>query len=287
MPNHPIGPLLFPAWARNMSAGGTGVRFLFWGRDGQKVTAIGEQRHWRLERDDLAKSNAELTRANRQLEEFAYVASHDLKSPLLVVVGFLQLLQRTKGDQLDDDAKMYVAAALRGAGRMEVLIDDLLTYSRLGRIERDSEYIDLRTVADDVLVERAEEIEATNASVSVGDLPTVLGNAVMLRQLFDNLISNALKFHRDDRPPTVTMDGVRLHDEWLVRVIDDGIGIPEPERDTVFTMFCRLRQTDDRPGSGVGLAICHRVVQAHGGRLWVEDGADGGAALCFTLPAQS
>jgi light-regulated signal transduction histidine kinase (bacteriophytochrome) len=233
---------------------------------------------------DLEQHNAELARANRELEEFAYVASHDLKSPLLVVLGFLDLLERTKSEQLDDDAKSYLSAALRGAGRMEELIDDLLSYSRIGRSDRDCQYVDLFSIIADVIAERAEQIDAVGAKVNVGRLPSILASPVMLRQLCDNLISNALKFRREGHPPEITIDAVNLHGEWLIRVIDNGVGIPAPERDTIFTMFCRLRQTEDRPGSGVGLAICHRVVQAHGGRLWVEDGADGGAALCFTLP---
>ena len=248
------------------------------------MITTGEHAEAELDSNDLSVNIAELRQANRQLEEFAYVASHDLKSPLLVVLGFLDLLERTKADQLDPDARLYLAAARRGAGRMEQLIDDLLAYSRLGRSERNSELVDFGVLVADVLEERRDLIREAGAAVTIGSLPTLVGNASMFRQLFDNLVSNAVKFSRDGHTPTITIDAMDLHGEWLVRVIDNGIGIPQPERDTVFTMFCRLRQTDDRPGSGVGLAICHRVVQAHGGRLWVEDGADGGAALCFTLP---
>ncbi len=236
-------------------------------------------------RENLERDNEELTRSNRELEEFAYVASHDLKSPLLVVLGFLELLDRTKRDQLDEDARMYVAAALRGATRMEQLIDDLLTYSRVGRSDRNRGWVDLDDVVTQLLAERAEEIQSAGASVVVTTLPAVLGDLTLLRQLLDNLISNAVKFRRPDRRLTISIETEMRSRDVLVRVSDNGVGVPPDDRESVFTMFSRLSQTNDRPGSGIGLAICHRVVQAHGGHIWVEDGIDGGACFCFTIPS--
>ena len=229
--------------------------------------------------------NAELARSNRELEQFAYVASHDLKSPLLVVDGFLELLERTKGDQLDEDAQMYVTAARRGAARMGRLIDDLLTYSRAGSNEHDRAWVDLTGVIDDVLESRAAEIREAKVEVLVGRLPQVMGSESMLRQLFDNLLSNAVKFRREDVDTVVEIDAVEVGGSWLFRVTDNGLGIPHDDRASIFTMFTRLGSTIDRGGSGIGLAICDRVVAAHGGRIWVEDGCAGGAQLCFTLPA--
>jgi signal transduction histidine kinase len=236
-------------------------------------------------REQLEQDNVELARSNRELEEFAYVASHDLKSPLLIVQGFLELLDTTKKDQLDDDARLYIDAALRGAGRMEQLIDELLIYSRVGRNDHNREWVDLGALAAAVAADSEPAIQEAGATVLLGPLPSALGNVTLLRQLFDNLISNAVKFRRTDVVPMIEVMAENWNREWRLSVTDNGIGIPREHRESVFTMFSRLAQSVDRPGSGIGLAICHRVVQAHGGRMWVEDGTDGGARLCFTLPA--
>ena len=237
------------------------------------------------ERGSLEEVNAELARSNRELEEFAYVASHDLKSPLLVINGFLQLLQRTKADQLDDDARRYVEAALRGAGRMEQLIDDLLTYSRIGRPKQDRELVDLGVVVSQLMMDWDSAISTAGSEVRVGPLPAVRGDGTMLRQLLENLLSNAVKFRRPDSGLVVEIGSERRSDQWLVSVCDNGIGIAPEHRESIFTMFSRLQPANNLPGSGIGLAICHRVVHAHGGRIWVEDGVDGGTRLCFTLPS--
>jgi signal transduction histidine kinase len=233
----------------------------------------------------LEHDNAELARSNRELEEFAYVASHDLKSPLLVITGFLELLQATKGDQLDDDARMYVQAALRGADRMEHLIDDLLTFSRVGRNDHNRGWVDLAGVVHQLLQDWDRPVRSAGVVVHVEPLPAVLGDATLLRQLLENLFSNAVKFRRPGVETVIEITAERHVAEWLISVSDNGIGIPAEHRETIFTMFSRLAQSADRPGSGIGLAICHRVVQAHGGRLWVADGNAGGAQLCFTIPA--
>jgi signal transduction histidine kinase len=241
---------------------------------------VNAENRGRLERD-----NAELSRSNRELEEFAYVASHDLKSPLLVVTGFLELLQKTKAEQLDDDARMYVDAALRGAARMEQLIDDLLRFSTVGRNDHNRDLVDLGVIASQLVDDWASAVREANAGVHISPLPRVLGDATLLRQLLENLFSNSMKFRRPGVELIVDIRSERRGGEWLVCVTDNGIGIPYEDRESIFTMFSRLAQSMDRPGSGIGLAICHRVVQAHGGRLWVEDGTAGGAQVCFTLPA--
>jgi light-regulated signal transduction histidine kinase (bacteriophytochrome) len=237
--------------------------------------------NWR----DQRVSNAELARSNRELEQFAYVASHDLKAPLVVVAGFLELLRSTKGDQLDEDGRMYVDAALRGAARMDQLIDDLLAFSRVGRVDHQSDWADLAAVVAQLLVDWESAVSEAGAVVHVGTLPSVLGDATLLRQLFENLFSNAVKFRRPSVDAVIEITSERRHCEWLVSVSDNGIGVPYEHRDSIFTMFSRLTQSADLPGCGIGLAICQRVVQAHGGRLWVEDGIAGGAKVCFTLPA--
>lgn len=236
-------------------------------------------------RGRLEQDNAELVRSNRELEEFAYVASHDLKSPLLVVTGFLELLQSNKSEHLDDDGRMYVEAALRGAARMEQLIDDLLTFSRVGRNDHNRELADLGAVVVQLLLDWESAVSDTRAVVDVGPLPSVLGDATLLRQLLENLFSNSMKFRRPGVEPIIQITAERRRGEWLVSVSDNGIGIPYEHRESIFTMFWRGAQSTDQPGSGIGLAICHRAVQAHGGRLWVEDGIGSGAKFCFTLPA--
>lgn len=236
-------------------------------------------------RGRLEQDNAELTRSNRELEEFAYVASHDLKSPLLVVTGFLELLQSTKMQQLDDDARLYIEAALRGTVRMEQLIDDLLMYSLAGRSDHNRGWVDLGEIMSQVLLDWDDVVQSARADVRVEPLPSVRGDATLLRQLLENLLSNAVKFARPGIDPVIEITAQRRPGEWIVGVADNGIGVPVEDRDAIFTMFSRLAQSTDRPGSGIGLAICHRVVQAHGGRIWVEDGTAGGARLCFTVLA--
>jgi signal transduction histidine kinase len=238
-----------------------------------------------VQQDQLAADNAELARSNRELEEFAYVASHDLKSPLLVITGFLELLQATKREQLDDDARMYVEAALRGAGRMGQLIDDLLMFSRVGRNDHNRGWVDLDVIVAQILEEWSSTLHAASAVVRVGPLPSVLGDATLLRQLLENLLSNAVKFCRPGVEPVIEITAQRAGQDWMISVSDNGIGVPVEHRESIFTMFSRLAQSTDKPGSGIGLAICHRVVQAHGGRLWVEDGNSGGAQLRCTIPA--
>jgi signal transduction histidine kinase len=235
----------------------------------------------------LEQVNADLARSNRELEEFAYVASHDLKSPLMVVNGFLQLLLRTKSELLDDDARRYVDAALRGVGRMEQLIDDLLTFSRLGRTDHDTELVDLTAVVADLLADWEDAVRDAGGEVSVGPLPPVHGDATLLRQLLENLLSNCVKFRRGDSDLVIEITSEHGPSELLIAVRDNGIGIPPEQRDSVFTMFSRLQPASALPGSGIGLAICERVVHAHGGRIWAEDGIDGGTQLSFTLPASN
>ena len=182
---------------------------------------------------------------------------------------------------------MYVEAALRGAARMEQLIDDLLTFSRVGRNDHNREWVDLGATSSGNCWSTGTvwSPRPGRRRVQVGPLPSVLGDATLLRQLLENLFSNSVKFRRPGVDPVIEITSERRRGEWLVCVTDNGIGVPLEHRESIFTMFSRLAQSTDRPGSGIGLAICHRVVQAHGGRLWVEDGIAGGAQVCFTLPA--
>jgi signal transduction histidine kinase len=233
---------------------------------------------------ELEHRNEELERSNRELEQFASIVSHDLKSPLQVVRGFVELLgrQAEANPEHATEAQTYVAAALRGAARMDRLIDDLLAYSRAGQRPAQLVPIDLDIIASEVLADSAALINETEAVVTVGSLPTVPGDATQLRQLLQNLITNAIKFRRTGITPEVSVNAKSADDHWIIDVTDNGIGIDAESREDVFTMFTRLHH-GDRPGSGIGLAICARVVANHGGTIWAEDGPGEGSRLCFTL----
>ncbi|MEY2449471.1 MAG: hypothetical protein QOH79_2947 [Acidimicrobiaceae bacterium] len=233
---------------------------------------------------ELEQRNAELERSNHELEQFASIVSHDLKSPLQVVRGFVELLGRQAGSNPEQasEVQTYVAAALRGAGRMDRLIDDLLAYSRAGQRPASLVPVDLDVIASEVLADSASLISETEAVVKIGALPTVRGDATQLRQLLQNLITNAIKFRRVDVTPEVSVTATSSGDHWRFDVADNGIGIDIAHRDQIFTMFSRLHH-GDRPGSGIGLSICSRVVANHGGSIWVDDAPREGSLFRFTL----
>jgi signal transduction histidine kinase len=236
---------------------------------------------------ELEQRNVELERSNADLEHFASIVSHDLKSPLQVVRGFVDLLGRVAIGQTTatgDDAQSYLDAAQRGVTRMNALIDDLLAYSRAGRGPAERVPVDLDAVAREAVHDLSETIEAVGADVSIGTLPTVEGDGSQLAQLFQNLIANAVKFHRHDMPCVVEVIAERAGDEWQITVADNGIGVSGDDRDRIFEMFTRAHGADRFPGSGVGLAVSKRVVENHGGRIWVDDSPDGGSRFVFTLP---
>lgn len=242
---------------------------------------------------ELEVRNEELERSNQELEQFASIVSHDLKSPLQVVRGFVELLGRqAEADPTRaTEVQTYVAAALRGAGRMDRLIDDLLAYSRAGQRPSELQPVDLDVIAAEVLADSASIIDETDAAIHVEPLPTVPGDPTQLRQLLQNLVTNAMKFRRPDVAPVVRIAATDDGRHWKVAVEDNGIGIDAEHREEIFAMFSRLHH-GDRPGSGIGLAICSRVVANHGGTIWAEDApGDAGSRFCFTLakgsPARS
>lgn len=235
--------------------------------------------------DELAHRNAELERSNRDLEEFAYVASHDLKSPLLVIRGFLDLLGRNKADVLGEDGVTYIEAATRGAERMERLIDALLAFSRAGRLPMEPRTVDLTDVVQQVLADTDVLLKEAGAEVIVGTLPTLTGDPVQLAQVFQNLLTNAIKYARPGIPTRVSITARQVEDEWHVSVTDNGIGIDPADHERIFLMFSRLEPAREKPGSGIGLAICQRAVQAHGGRIWIEQADEQGARFVVALPA--
>jgi PAS domain S-box-containing protein len=231
---------------------------------------------------ELRARNAELERSNEELEQFASVASHDLSEPLRVIAGHVDLLARRYEGQLDDAADRYIAFAVDGCTRMRRLIDDLLRYSRTGRDLVRSE-VDLGALAGSVVADMASAIEQCEGRVVVGALPEVMGDPTQLAQVLSNLIGNALKFRRPDHPPLVQVSAADGGEVWAITVSDNGIGIPPRHRERIFGLFERLH-TQGVPGTGIGLAICRKVVERHGGDIAVADNDTDGTAFTFTLP---
>jgi signal transduction histidine kinase len=230
------------------------------------------------ERDDLARSNEEL-------EQFAYVASHDLQEPLRKVASFSQLLQQRYSGQLDERADQYIEFAVDGARRMQDLINDLLAFSRVGRIEQPHGDVDCAELVTRVRADLANSIEETGATIEAGPLPTVRGDAGLLRLVFQNLVGNAIKF-RGDAAPVVHIAAERDDGFWRFRCQDNGIGIDPEYADRIFVIFQRLHSRSSYEGTGIGLAMCRKIVEYHGGRMWLDsETAREGSAFCFTLPA--
>ncbi|MGV0794680.1 sensor histidine kinase [Mycolicibacterium sp. XJ1819] len=243
----------------------------------------------RSARAQLADQALELQRSNSELEQFAYVASHDLQEPLRKVASFCQLLEKRYGDQLDGRGKEYIGFAVDGAKRMQVLINDLLTFSRVGRLNSTEAQVSLDDALDDALANLATAIDETEAEiVRKGQLPQITGDPTLLTMLWQNLIGNAMKFRRDGVTPRIVIDCEVDSDErggsWLITVTDNGIGISEEFADKVFVLFQRLHGRDVYTGTGIGLALCKKIVEHHGGGIWIDTDYTDGARFRFTIP---
>ena len=231
----------------------------------------------------LQSQAEELTRSNRDLEQFAYVASHDLQEPLRKVASFCQLLQRRYAGQLDERADQYIGFAVDGASRMQRLINDLLAFSRIGRLTTGFTEVDLNKLLTDV----ASQLEARagdDAEILWSGLPTVEGEEPLLTTLFVNLVGNSLKFRRPDVAPVIRVTAERDGREWKINVRDNGIGIEAEFADKVFVIFQRLHARDAYEGTGIGLAIVKKIVEYHDGRIWLDVDVPEGASIWFTLP---
>jgi PAS domain S-box-containing protein len=231
----------------------------------------------------LRATAADLARSNAELEQFAYVASHDLQEPLRMVASYTQLLKRRYAGRLDQDADEFIAFAVDGARRMQDLINDLLAYSRVGTRALQLETVDTGTLVDQVVADLAAAIEESQARITHGPLPLVEGDSVQLRQLFQNLIANAIKFH-GDRAPEVQVSAVADGHGWRFAVRDNGIGVEPQYAERIFALFQRLHTRADYPGTGIGLAICKKIVERHHGRIWLESIAGEGTTFFCTLP---
>jgi signal transduction histidine kinase len=225
----------------------------------------------------------DLRRSNAELEQFAYVASHDLQEPLRKVASFTQLLQRRYGNQLDDRADQYIEFAVDGAKRMQQLINDLLAFSRVGRVGGEATVVSLRRAVDDALANLAGALDEAHATVRVGELPDVRGEPALLAAVFQNLVGNAVKF-RGEEPPVVRVTAHRHPEAWEFAVADNGIGIDAAYADRIFVIFQRLHPKDAYAGTGIGLAMCRKIVEYHGGRIWLDTDSRAGTTFRFTLP---
>ena len=233
--------------------------------------------------EQLQRASADLQRSNTDLKQFAYVASHDLLEPLRMVTSYLELLRKRNGTQLDEQGREFMALALDGAKRMRDLIHDLLAYARLETQARSFEATDCEQVLKAALANLKIAIEESRAAITHAPLPTVRADAVQLTQVFQNLIGNAIKFRGRD-PPRIEIAAEQRGCEWLFKVCDNGIGIDPAQFDRIFVIFQRLHTRTEYAGTGMGLAICKRIIERHGGRIWVESVPGKGAVFFFTLP---
>ena len=256
------------------------------------LAGIGVWASWRLVRahhdlvlsqKTLEESIAELARSNADLQQFAYVASHDLQEPLRMVASYTQLLARRYRGKLDSDADEFIGYAVDGANRMQRLINDLLAYSRVTSQGEVFERVDCNGLVEEVLSNLRVAVEESRAVVTHHPLPTVMADGGQLGQLFQNLIGNAIKF-RGKEPPTVHVSAERRTGEWLFAVRDNGIGVDPQYAERIFVIFQRLHDREEYPGTGIGLALCKKIVERHGGRIWVASQAGQGATFHVTLP---
>jgi light-regulated signal transduction histidine kinase (bacteriophytochrome) len=233
----------------------------------------------------LENANSALARSNEELKQFAYIASHDLREPLRAIAGFSALLAERYTGKLDQDADDYIRFITDAASRMHNMINDLLSYSRLDTQSEPLGSCDMSQMLGLAQSNLLAAISEQHAKITHDVLPVVQADATQIVQLFQNLIANAIKFHGNE-PPRVHVGAQQRDSEWEFTVRDNGIGIDPRHADTVFQIFKRLHTSDRYPGTGIGLAVCKRIVERHGGRIWVERNADQGSTFHFTLPSR-
>ena len=236
---------------------------------------------------ELKMSNylAELKRSNKELQQFAYVASHDLQEPLRMVASFTQLLANKYKGQLDSDADEFIKFAVDGAQRMQQLINDLLAYSRVSSRVEEFQLVDFEKVFNESLQNLKVSIDDNDARITNDSLPTIVADQSQIIQLFQNLVGNAIKF-RGEETPVIHVAAEEEEDEWIFRVIDNGIGIDSQHNERIFRVFQRLHERDSYPGTGIGLSICEKIVERHGGNIWVDSKLGDGSTFSFTISKQ-
>jgi PAS domain S-box-containing protein len=243
---------------------------------------VDDQRRWA---DAKNYSEERLRAANQELKEFASIAAHDLKEPLRMVTGFLSLLKRQTLKKLDMKEQDWVIEAIDGAERMQRMINELLDFARVDTGEMCMAPVDCSEVLDTALANLMDAVKESAASIDKGDMPVVLGSKEQLTRLFQNLLSNAMKYHRQGVPPVIAIHSVRHGNEWFICVQDNGIGIAESDRERIFDIYKRLHTRGDFPGTGLGLSICKKIAERHHGRIWVTSTPGSGSAFNVNLPA--
>lgn len=238
-----------------------------------------------ISRSEYRLKNAmdDLKRSNEELQQFAYAASHDLKEPLRAIISYSQLLEEYYRDKIDIEGKKFLDFILEGSYRMKKLIEDLLAYSRIATQNKTLKLTNLNDVLKDVLLNLQEATKETGAVINYGKLPILAVNETQIMQLFQNLISNAIKFQSDEIP-NINISAEQKNNIWEFSVKDNGIGIEPEFFDRIFKIFQRLHTREEYPGSGIGLAICKRIVQMHGGKIWVDSEIGKGSTFYFTIP---
>ncbi len=253
--------------------------------DGMRLRLLNELTASQEMQQQLAAFTTDLQRSNLELEQFAYVASHDLQEPLRKVTSFCQLIEDRYGDQLDETGHQYIAFAVDGAKRMQQLINDLLAFSRVGRGDQSVEQVALEDLVTAAVADLATVIEESGAVVTVGPMPTLAVEPALIRTVFQNLLANAIKF-RGQAAPQVAIEARLDGTEWVFSCADNGIGIEPEYAERIFVIFQRLHTREAYPGTGIGLAMCRKIVEHHGGRMWLDQSHGEGTRICFTLSAE-
>ena len=233
----------------------------------------------------LQKANQELAKTNAELEKFAYVTSHDLQAPLATIVSYAQLLQQKYKSNLDNQANEYINYIINGCSRMQNTIEDLLEYSRVGKIQKPFSLVDVNSIIDTVCSNLQSIIHQNQATIIYHNLPIVIADSSQLLQLFQNLIDNSIKYRREE-PPKIEISVESKENEYLFIVNDNGMGIDSKYFEKIFQIFQRLHNHQEYPGTGIGLAICQKIVELHGGRIWVESQLGEGTTFYFTINSQ-
>jgi len=235
---------------------------------------------------ELSRKAEELERSNQDLEQFAYVASHDLQEPLRMVATYTQLLAERYRGRLDEQADKYIAYSVDGAVRMQALIQDLMKFSQVGRAEIESRTTECGGVVEQALKSLQSAVQESGAVVNWNGLPMVMADPSQLAEVFQNLIANAIKFHGAETP-VIQIDSEKNDHEWVLTVSDNGIGIPPENWQDIFVIFRRLHTRTEYPGNGIGLSICKKIIERHGGKIWIEAQAKPGCCFKFTLPMET
>lgn len=235
-------------------------------------------------RRELTEKNNILKSKNQELEQFTYITSHDLQEPLRTINSMSELLKENLSEQLSDQSEQMLNFLTEASSRMQQLIRDLLDYSRLGKEPSRSD-VDLNQLVENVKSDLNSSVEKLQAHISTSSLPTVHGHPTELRLLLQNLIANALKFHKPETTPSISISGKKEENHWLIKVSDNGIGIAADHQERIFMIFQRLHPKEKYEGSGIGLAHCKKIIDHHGGRIWVESTVGKGSTFYFTLPA--